>query len=87
MIALKNRGTLNKLKDKLITALVLMFLTLATFTVQGQPPDPTEGDCNIPAGGGADEPCPLDTWVYVLVIAAIIYGVYKLQKKQQALST
>jgi hypothetical protein len=29
---------------------------------------------------------PLDTWVYVLVIAAVIFGAYKLHQKQKALT-
>ena len=35
-----------------------------------------------------DPPCqvPLDTWVYVLVIAAVIFGAYHLYKKQKAFS-
>jgi hypothetical protein len=29
---------------------------------------------------------PLDTWVFVLVIAAVIFGAYKLHQKQKSLT-
>ncbi|MFD0765580.1 hypothetical protein ACFQZI_12020 [Mucilaginibacter lutimaris] len=36
------------------------------------------------AGADDDEPCPLDTWVYVLVVIAMIYGAYKMHQKQKS---
>ncbi|MES2268153.1 MAG: hypothetical protein V4520_15440 [Bacteroidota bacterium] len=40
-----------------------------------------------PCGGADDdEPCPLDTWVYVLVLIAVIYGAYKMHQKQKSIS-
>ncbi|MFD0765578.1 hypothetical protein ACFQZI_12010 [Mucilaginibacter lutimaris] len=38
------------------------------------------------SGADDDEPCPLDTWVYVLVFAFVIFGAYKMYHKQKALS-
>jgi len=48
----------------------------------------------VPCSGDPDDPgydpngcnLPLDTWVYVLVIAAVIFGAYKLHQKQKALT-
>ncbi|MET3978854.1 hypothetical protein ABIB62_001423 [Mucilaginibacter sp. UYP25] len=40
-----------------------------------------------PCGGTDDDDvCPLDTWVYVLVVAAVIYGAYKMNQKQKSVS-
>ncbi|MEB0262351.1 MULTISPECIES: hypothetical protein [unclassified Mucilaginibacter] len=40
-----------------------------------------------PCGGtDDDEPCPLDTWVYVLVFAFVIFGAYKMHQKQKNIS-
>jgi len=52
-----------------------------------------QGD-GVPCSGDPDDPgydpngcnLPLDTWVYVLVIAAVIFGAYKLHQKQKALT-
>lgn len=66
---------------KAFTFLALMLTTLAA---TAQPPtDPGQGDCDLPGQGGPDAPCPLDTWVYVLVAAALVWGAYRLYKKQQ----
>jgi hypothetical protein len=48
----------------------------------------------VPCSGEIDDPgydpngcdLPLDTWVYILVIAAVIFGAYKLHQKQKALT-
>ncbi|WP_214653068.1 hypothetical protein [Mucilaginibacter segetis] len=56
-----------------------------------------QDDCDGPGGPPPDPdsppdtsytPCdvPLDTWVYILVIAAVIFGTYHLYRKQKALS-
>jgi hypothetical protein len=47
-------------------------------------PCPGEPDDGGYDGTGCN--LPLDTWVYVLVIAAIIFGAYKLHQKQKALT-
>ncbi|MEB0262349.1 MULTISPECIES: hypothetical protein [unclassified Mucilaginibacter] len=41
---------------------------------------------NLCLGVDNEETCPLDTWVYLLVLAFIIFGVYKIQQKQKKLS-
>ena len=56
--------------------IVIFFLPLIAF---GQGDTPADG-CD-PYDG-----CPLDTWVYVLVFIAVIYGAYKLHKKQKSIS-
>ena len=51
-------------------------------------------DPEVPCPGGPDDPgwtedgchLPLDNWVYILVIAAVIFGAYKLHQKQKALT-
>lgn len=63
---------------------LFVLFTLNTYALvdpgdPGEPcdsPDPITGDCQL----------PLDNWVYVLVFAAVIYGVYKLHQKQKALT-
>ncbi|MES2060593.1 MAG: hypothetical protein V4456_01650 [Bacteroidota bacterium] len=45
--------------------------------------DDTPADGCDPYDGCA---VPLDTWVYVLVIAAVIYGAYRMHQKQKALT-
>jgi hypothetical protein len=53
--------------------------------------DPGDG---VPCSGEIDDPgydpngcnLPLDTWVYILVFAAVIYGAYRLYQKQKALA-
>ncbi|MET3978852.1 hypothetical protein ABIB62_001421 [Mucilaginibacter sp. UYP25] len=40
-----------------------------------------------PCGGlDEDDVCPLDTWVYVLVFAFMMFGAYKMYQKQKALT-
>jgi hypothetical protein len=64
---------------------VLLFVNIAICYAQ-------DDDIELPCGGNGDPditttPCevPLDTWVYILVIAAVIFGVYHLYKKQKPL--
>lgn len=67
--------------------LVILTFVLSIGTAFGQ----TE---QVPCPGDPDDPdyspygcyLPLDTWVYVLVIAAVIFGAYKLHQKQKALT-
>ena len=68
--------------------LLILTLILSANTAFAQVDEP------IPCPGGPDDPgwtsdgcyLPLDTWVYVLVIAAVIFGAYKLHQKQKALT-
>jgi len=80
------KNSLLKLKGKCVGALVFLITLLLTFTAYADdPPDePGDGDC----GTSPDDPCqlPLDTWIYILVILALIYTVYHLHKKQKAFS-
>lgn len=40
-----------------------------------------------PCGGTDDDDvCPLDTWVYILVLVGMAFGAYKLYQKQKNLS-
>nr|WP_294943986.1 hypothetical protein [uncultured Mucilaginibacter sp.] len=62
-----------------VLALMLMLSIPCITLAQDDPPgdgcDPYDG-CSV----------PLDTWVFVLVAIAFIYGVYHLHKKQKSLS-
>lgn len=72
------------LRDKAINIFFVTVLTLvnlqAKAQIGGPPTDPGQGDCDVPGAGGPDAPCPLDTWVYVLVIAALLIGAYRLHR-------
>jgi hypothetical protein len=67
---------------------ILTFLISISTAFAQTPTDP------IPCSGDPDDPgydpngcnLPLDTWIYVLVIAAVIFGAYKLHQKQKALT-
>ena len=68
--------------------LVILMFMLSISTAFAQ----TVTDPEVPCPGDADDPgydpnachLPLDTWVYFLVIIAVIYGGYKLHQKQKA---
>ncbi|MES2268151.1 MAG: hypothetical protein V4520_15430 [Bacteroidota bacterium] len=61
--------------------------TLAIFTLLIIQTAVSYGQISNPCSGADDdEPCPLDTWVYVLVFAFVIFGAYKMYKKQKALA-
>jgi hypothetical protein len=64
-----------------------ILLLLLTLSVSAFSQDCDDGP-SIPGPDVDLGPCevPLDTWVIVLVIAAVIYGTYKLYQKQKALS-
>jgi hypothetical protein len=69
-------------------------LVVATFLLSISTAFAQVTDPEVPCPGDTDDPnydpnachLPLDTWVYVLVIAAVIYGAYKLHQKQKALT-
>ena len=75
-----------KLSDKVKSIFFVIALTFINLQANAQPGDPTQDDCNIPSNGGPDEPCPLDTWVYVLVIVALLVGAYRLHTKKKQFS-
>ena len=60
-----------KLKAGLITVL---FLLINVFTLMAQDSNP----CDADAAG-----CPLDTWTYVLVFAALIFVSFRLYRRQK----
>jgi hypothetical protein len=64
-----------------------ILLLLLTLSVSAFSQDCDDGP-SIPGPDVDLGPCevPLDTWVIVLVIAAVMYGTYKLYQKQKALS-
>ena len=66
--------------------LLMLLINLSAFSqdCDGGPGLPGE-DPDAPTNG-CDVPAPLDTWVYVLVIGAVVYGAYHLYRKQKALS-
>jgi hypothetical protein len=77
------------MRIKKISLLLLMLLiNLSAFSqdcdggpgLPGDDPDAPTNGCDV------DVPVPLDTWVYILVIGAVIYGTYHLYRKQKALS-
>lgn len=35
-------------------------------------------------GGDIDNPCPLDTWVMVLVVPAVLFAVFHLYRQQKS---
>ncbi|TSD67863.1 hypothetical protein FFF34_010880 [Inquilinus sp. KBS0705] len=73
-----------KFKRTLSILLLLLFVSITAFSqdcadgpgLPGDDPDAPTTGCDV----------PLDTWVYVLVIGAVIYGTYRLHNKQKALS-
>lgn len=79
---------LQNIKDKVsmikkiaVIALLMVYNTMAS----AQTDPPPVGNCD---GTDVDGECPVpfDTWIYILVIAAIVFGAYQLYKKQKALS-
>jgi hypothetical protein len=64
-----------------------ILLLLLTLSVSAFSQDCDDGP-SIPGPDVDLGPCevPLDTWVIILVIAAVMYGTYKLYQKQKALS-
>jgi hypothetical protein len=62
---------------KAISILVILLLHLATYAQVINPCEGADADSTT---------CPLDTWVYILVIAAVIYGAYRMYKKQRSIA-
>ena len=69
-------------RKRFTTALTTLFFILtSTLTVFADDPgDP----CAIP---DPDNPCPLDSWVFVLVIAAILFSCFHLYRRSQTTQT
>lgn len=55
----------------------LLFLLLDVMVLYAQPGEPC-------GGTDVDDPCPLDTWVLVLVVAAAIFGAVMLYNRQKS---
>jgi hypothetical protein len=68
---------------KYAAVFMLFMLTVINCFGQVNPGDPP---CDDLEGGVDSCPVPLDTWVMLLAIAAFIFGVYHLSKKQKAVS-
>lgn len=71
-------GNWNNVKKYLIAFTFFMLTVVSSFADPGDPP------CDDQEGGPDSCPLPLDTWIYILVIAAVIYGAYRMYKKQKA---
>jgi hypothetical protein len=69
---------------KLSPIFILTFI-LSVNTAFAIDPTPCTGDPDDPNFDPNACNLPLDTWVYILVIAAVIFGAYKLYQKQKAL--
>ena len=71
---------MNKIRKISLTAICLVFATLQVFAQGGEVP--CSGDPDDPTYD-ADCPLPLDNWVVVLVIAALIFATLYLHRKQK----
>ncbi|MBD1393061.1 hypothetical protein [Mucilaginibacter glaciei] len=70
---------------KILFTISIVILNISFALAQGDiDPNPCGGDAD-PEDVGAC-PVPLDTWVYVLVVAALIFGAYRLYKNNKALA-
>ena len=69
-----------KIKSFLTTLLVLVLVNLSCFAQLGNP------GCGGDDGGGPDDPtnCPLDSWVMLLVFAALVFTVIYLHRIQKS---
>jgi hypothetical protein len=77
---IKDKDKVSMIKKIAVIVLLMIYNTMASAQT-----DPPVGNCD---GTDIDEECPVpfDTWLYVLVIAAIVFGAYHLYKKHKALS-
>lgn len=73
------------MKDVLRKLLVMVIVfALSSVNAWAQcvvPDDP--GAPSDPSDPGYNENCPIDTWVYILVIAALVFGAHQLNKKSK----
>ena len=74
----KNRTLFKTLRNKFVLTVLLLFFSIIAFA---QPGGPGQGDCGD-TPEGPDAPCPLDTWVIVFAVAALIFVVVHLHRKQ-----
>jgi hypothetical protein len=72
-------------KYSFILVILTFMLSISTAFAQSDE-TPCPGDPDDPNYDPNACHLPLDTWVYVLVIAAVIFGAYKLHQKQKALT-
>jgi hypothetical protein len=74
------------IKRALIIILTFLISISTAFAQISTDPIPCSGDPDDPGYDPNGCSLPLDTWVCVLVIAAVIFGAYKLHQKQKALT-
>ena len=68
-------------KVKAVSVLLLSMLILFPVELFAQSGDPNP--CDFGGGvTGSSETCPLDTWVWVLVVVAAIFGAVKLYARK-----
>ncbi|WP_461451102.1 hypothetical protein [Mucilaginibacter sp.] len=71
-----------KLKKKLTLIFILVLLLCPTL-IFGQGPSNDPNPCDFNGGvTGNSTVCPLDTWVWVLVIGAVVLGAISLSRKK-----
>jgi len=75
-----------RIKGLIITLFFVAFNVLTVFADPTNPCDDPLIDPDDLPPGACDLQMPLDTWVYVLVIAAVVYGAYRMHQKQKALT-
>ena len=77
-----------RLKSGIYLLAILLFTSLSVLASDDCGPGTPGGGGDIDDPPVSNTPCevPLDTWVYVLVIAAVMFGAYHLYKKQKRLS-
>ena len=77
----RNKSFCNAFWSKLVLTVLFTLCTIVTFAQPTGPGDPGQGDCGTSAQG-PDEPCPLDTWVIILAVIALVFTAVHLYKKQ-----
>jgi hypothetical protein len=75
-------------KYSVVLVIITFMLSIGSVFAQTDEGDvtPCPGDPEDPGYDPNACHLPLDTWVFVLVVAAIIYGAYRMYKKQKALT-
>jgi hypothetical protein len=71
-------------KYSFVLVILNFMLIISTAFAQTGDPVPCPGDPDDPGYDPIGCYLPLDTWVYVLVIAAVIFGAYKLHQKTKS---